>query len=191
MKFKKNRSHVVVEIDRNEAGLPPGAVPELRIKQILVPVDFSACSRKAFQYGVSLARQFGAEVILLHVVVVVPPPPQMLIFEIETSHSEYCEEAAKHLSEWRKGAGAQAPVKAVVREGVAAHQEIVAAARECNSDLIVIGNQGRSGWSRVLTGSTAERVVRHAPCPVLIVRGQEHEFLVAATEKTHEKSGAV
>jgi nucleotide-binding universal stress UspA family protein len=162
----------------------------MRIKQILVPVDFSDCSHKALQYGVSFARQFSAEVLLLHVLVTVPPPPQMLVFDIETMHSKYHEDAAKHLSKWRKEAISQASVKAVVREGLAAHQEIVAAAHECNSDLIVIGNHGRSGLSRMLTGSTAERVVRHAPCPVLVVRGREHEFLVAA-KSTEEKSVAV
>jgi nucleotide-binding universal stress UspA family protein len=190
MKIKKDRSHVVVETDRKESGLLPGVAPELRLKQILVPVDFSECSHKALQYGVSFARQFNAEVLLLHVVVTVPPPPQMLVFELETLRANYYEEAAKHLSEWRKEVVSRASVKAIVREGVAAHREIVAAAHECNSDLIVIGNHGRGGLSRVLTGSTAERVVRHAPCPVLVVRGREHEFLVGA-KSSEEKSVAV
>ncbi|HEY2083873.1 MAG TPA: universal stress protein [Verrucomicrobiae bacterium] len=191
MKIKKDRSHVIVEMGRKESGLPPAGVAELRLRHILVPVDFSECSHKALQYAVSFARQFGAELMLLHVVVAVPPPPQMLVFEAETLRGKYHEEAAKHLSDWRKEVASQISVKAVVREGMAAHQEIVAAAHECNSDLIVIGNHGRGGLARVLTGSTAERVVRHAPCPVLVVRGREHEFLVNAVESAKEKSVAV
>jgi hypothetical protein len=69
MKVKKDRSqNVVVEMDRIGAALPPIVLPELQLKHILVPVDFSACSHKALQYAVSFARQFSADVMLLHVV---------------------------------------------------------------------------------------------------------------------------
>jgi universal stress protein A len=193
MKVKKDRSHnMVLEVNRNNS-LPPISVPELRLKHILVPVDFSECSHKALEYAVSFAKQFGADVMLLHVVVAVPPPPQMLVMETENLRSKYHEEAARRLSDWRQKVVSRASVKAAIRQGVSAHQEIVAAAQECDSDLIVIGNHGRTGLARVLTGSTAERVVRYAPCPVLVVRGHEHEFLIGATEAVSmgEKSVAV
>lgn len=190
MKIRKNRSEkVILEMDRKETALPPGSLPEWRMHNILVPVDFSECSRKAMQYAGGFARQFNAEVTLLHVVVTVPPPPQMLIFEAETVTAKYHEQAAKQLAEWRKEIVSQGTVKAVVRGGVAAHQEIVMAAQECNTDLIVMGNHGRSGLARLFTGSTTERVVRHAPCPVLVVREREHEFLQQrASEEHQEKS---
>jgi|SRR6185312_13547969 len=189
MKIRKNRSDkVVLEMDRTESALPPVAVPELLLRHILVPVDFSDCSRKALEYAVSFAKQFSANITLLHVVVSVPPPPQMMVFESDTVRAKYHEEAAKHLCDWRSEVVSRASVKALVREGVSAHQEIVALAHECNCDLIVIGNHGRSGLSRMLTGSTAERVVRHAPCPVLIVRERQHEFLVGVREGSSEKS---
>jgi nucleotide-binding universal stress UspA family protein len=193
MKVRKGRSQkIVVEMDRRSPALPPIALPEFRLRRILVPVDFSECSLKALEYAVSFAKQFSAEVMLLHVVVAIPPPPQMLVLEAETLRGKYYEEAAKRLSEWRKKVVSRASVKATVRQGTSAHQEIIAAAQECNSDLIVIGNHGRSGLTRVLTGSTAERVVRHAPCPVLVVRGREHEFLVGASEiGSAERSVAV
>jgi len=189
MKIKKDRAHntVVLEIDR-KSSLPPVAVPELQLKHILVPVDFSECSRKALDYAVSFARQFNADVTMLHVVVAVPLPPQMLVFEAETLSAKYHEQAAKQLSEWRNEIAPRATVKATVRAGTAAHQEIIAAAHECNCDLIVIGSHGRSGLARILTGSTAERVVRHAPCPVLVVREIEHEFLQGEKRETAEKS---
>ncbi len=192
MKVRKDRSDkVILEMDRTGAALPPVAVPELLLRHILVPVDFSQCSHKALQYATSFAKQFSANITLLHVVVSVPPPPQMVVFETETARSKCHEEAARHLSEWRNEVVPRASVKALVREGVSAHQEIVALAHECNCDLIVIGNHGRSGLSRMLTGSTAERVVRHAPCTVLVVRERQHEFLVGATQSGSEKSVAV
>lgn len=189
MKIKKDRAHntVVLEMDR-KSSLPPLAVPELRLKHILVPVDFSDCSRKALHYAAPLARQFNADITLLHVVVAVPLPPQMMVFEAETLSARYHEQAAKQLSEWRKEILSQTPVKATVRPGTAAHQEIITAAHECNCDLIVIGSHGRTGLARMLTGSTAERVVRHAPCPVLVVREVEHEFLQGQKRETSEKS---
>lgn len=183
MKVKKGRSNqLVIETSQAESALPPIAVPELRIKNILVPVDFSPCSHKALHYALSFARQFSADILLLHVVVIVPPPPQMLVLESDALRANYYEDAAKRLSEWRKEAISRVSVKATVRQGTSAPQEIVAAAHECNSDLIVLGNHGRSGLARAIMGSTAERVVRHAPCPVFVVREKEHEFLVGAKE---------
>ena len=67
------------------------------------------------------------------------------------------------------------PFNAVVREGEP-HSEIVAAAEELATDLIVLSTHGRTGIAHVFLGSTAEKVVRHAGCPVLIVREREHEF---------------
>jgi nucleotide-binding universal stress UspA family protein len=189
MKIRKNRSQkVVLEMDRKEIGIVPGSLPEWRLRHILVPVDFSECSGKAMHYAACFAKQFNAEVTLLHVIVIVPPSPQMLIFEPEVLTAKFHEEAAKQLAEWRKEILSHATVKAVIRSGGAAHQEIVTAAHECNTDLIVIGNHGRSGLARLFTGSTTERVVRHAPCPVLVVRELEHEFLKDAVKEAHEKA---
>lgn len=190
MRIRKDGSRkVVLEMDRKEVGLPGVSLPEWRLRHILVPVDFSDCSRKAMHYAACFGKQFNAEVTLLHVVVGVPPPPQMLIFEAETLSAKYHETAAKQLAEWRKEIVSNGTVKAVVRAGVAAHQEIVTAARECNMDLIVIGNHGRTGLARIFTGSTTERVVRYAPCPVLVVREREQEFLEeTAVAETSEKA---
>jgi len=70
----------------------------------------------------------------------------------------------------------EVPFKAVVREGEP-YAQIVAAAKELGIDLIVLSTHGRTGLAHVFMDSTAEKVVRYAPCPVLIVRQQEHEFL--------------
>jgi nucleotide-binding universal stress UspA family protein len=69
------------------------------------------------------------------------------------------------------------PVTSLVRMGDPS-REIIAAAKELEIDLIILATHGRTGLSHFLLGSTAEKVVRRAGCPVLIVRDEEHEFLV-------------
>jgi len=64
----------------------------------------------------------------------------------------------------------------LIRKGTP-HKEITDAARELEADLIIIATNGYTGFAHVLLGSTTERVVRHAPCPVLVVREKEREFL--------------
>jgi nucleotide-binding universal stress UspA family protein len=149
-------------------------------------VDFSACSRKALQYAVSFASQFSAEIMLLHVV---QPPiySEAVVVAVTAVFNETTirEAAAEELSEWRNKVASSATLKTNVRTGVPYH-EIVRAAEETNTDLIVIGTEGRSGMSRMFIGSTAERVVRHAPCPVMVIREREHDF-VRESEATKKK----
>lgn len=71
--------------------------------------------------------------------------------------------------------GKQVPVKVMLRRGVP-FGEIINAARKCKADLIVMATHGRSGLRQMLIGSVAEKVVRHAPCPVLTVRHRGYEF---------------
>ncbi len=171
------RSHgVVVELERGESELPPVALPEVKLKRLLVPVDFSDCSRKALHYAISFAKQFSSEVMLLHVVEALPPTPELSERDTEAVRAEVHEEAAKELSSWRASVVSKASVKAIVREGTP-YREIVAAADEDNVDLIIIGTHGRTGMAHLLMGSTTERVVRHARCPVLVVREREHDFV--------------
>ncbi|HEU5125004.1 MAG TPA: universal stress protein [Verrucomicrobiae bacterium] len=177
VKTSNQSGKVVFEVEPKDSTLPPISVSELQLKRILVPVDFSDCSRKAFCYGIHFARQFNAELMLLHVVEIVPiPSPAVELLEQTEADAKHQEAMAKQLAEWRKEA-AVSTVKAVTRTGTVAHTEIVKAAHESNTDLIVIGNHGRTGFSRFLTGGTTEKVVRHAPCPVLVIREHEHEFV--------------
>jgi universal stress protein A len=173
----RNVRNVVLEMEPKDSALPPIPLPELQIKRILAPVDFSDCSHKSFHYAIHFARQFNAELMMLHVLVAVPPPPLVPIPHARELSADYHEQAARELSEWRKEVASGITAKAVTRVGMAAHQEIIEAARESNSDLIVIGNHGRTGLSRWITGGTTERVVRHAPCPVLVIREREHDFV--------------
>jgi universal stress protein A len=149
----------------------------LNLKKILVPSDFSPASSKAFKYALRFAKQFGADLTLLHVLEPAPPSlmgitPSPGFFESELVNAE------KNFRAWIASARAVGVIKAqsTVRTGLAAH-EILEAAKELDVDLIVIATHGFSGWKHFCIGSTAERVARSAPCPVLVVREKEHEFI--------------
>ena len=180
VKTSGRSKNVVLEMEPKDSAFPPVAVPEVQLRHILVPVDFSDCSHKAFHYALHFARQFNAELMLLHVVEFTPIPPQPVVLDVFKGNelaTRYQERAAKHLSEWRKEAVPELTIKAVTRVGTVAYQEIIDAATETNADLIVIGNHGRTGLARLMVGGTTERVVRHAPCPVLVIREREHDFM--------------
>lgn len=140
-----------------------------QLKNILAPTDFSDESLAGVRYGVELAAQFGAALTLLHVV---EPPSRLAGMEVVALARTEEEVAAlaraelATLAERESAGGVHSTAR--VRIGKPFH-EIATAAREQAADLLVIATHGHTGWQRVLLGSTAERVVRHAPCPVLIV----------------------
>lgn len=146
------------------------------IKRILVATDFSACSREAVDHGLTLAEHFGAEMEVVHVF------ERPAYFEVGVSHNlqirhnvdewirEVKQEATRQLDALVQDLkGRQPGVRGSLREGPTV-DEILKAAQDTSADLIVIGTHGRTGLPHVLLGSVAERVVRHAPCPVLTVR---------------------
>jgi nucleotide-binding universal stress UspA family protein len=149
----------------------------LQLKKILVPIDFSLPSQQALDHARSLARSFGGEIILLHVVqrfgfAPFPEVAPQLDYTKEEFH-----EAENTLKTLAHEIGDKiAKVETLVRSGLAAH-EIVEAATELDADLIVIATHGYTGWKHFCIGSTTERVVRTAPCPVFVVREKEHEFI--------------
>jgi universal stress protein A len=156
------------------------AHPTLRLKKILVPTDFSPASKNAFRYARRFAEEFGAELTLLYVLAPAPAtrfaaipgfPDAPSFFETDFSGAEKNLRAL--ISSTRNG-NVESP-QWKVRAGVPSH-EIVDAAKEADVDLIIIATHGYTGWKHFCIGSTAERVVRAAPCPVLVVREKEHEF---------------
>lgn len=175
LKASPHSEKIIVELDSQEAAFPPIAAADIALKKILVPIDFSDLSRKALHYAISFAQQFGAEIYLLHVVEIIIPTPEVVVAESEYLNVKVREQAAKELSEWRKEI-VRVPVRSTIRDG-SPFRQITEAADEINADLIVLGTQGRTGLSHLFIGSTAERVVRHAPCPVMIVREREHDFV--------------
>ncbi|HEX9734266.1 MAG TPA: universal stress protein [Thermoanaerobaculia bacterium] len=138
-------------------------------RRVLVPVDFSAPSRRSLAYAVRLARRFGARLQLLHVIekVTVPEfyaatlPPHPEDVEVRT---------LEVLGAWMAEVeGADVPFEAHVAVGRPA-MEISAFAERHESDLAVIATQGLTGFHRVAMGGTTEQVVRLCQCPVLVVR---------------------
>lgn len=142
----------------------------MRFNNILCPVDFSDCSRDAFLRAVELAKRPAARLILVTVYQVPFYEGAPYMPDVMRSIQEGAEQALAKWSAEAKTLGAGA-VEAVALLGVP-WDEIVRLARERASDLIVMGTHGRRGIKHALIGSVAETVVRHAPCSVLVVRGE-------------------
>lgn len=152
-----------------ETGAAGETLPAFQLKKILVPVDFSTCSLKALRYAIPFATQFGAELILLHVIPLFPPAEGVL-------PADPGEDVHERLAALRATAGAAAGGITLVRRGTP-HSEILDVAQELDVGLIILSTHGHTGLEHLLLGSVAEKVVRHAGCPVLIVREHEHEFV--------------
>jgi nucleotide-binding universal stress UspA family protein len=143
-------------------------------KAILVATDFSACSGAAFKVAKNLAQQFGAKIVLLHVIQqrIVARVAEYLKVEPDSLLPKFREEAQLHLDAFLQECRCGSPeVTSMVTVGIP-FQEIAVVARDLAADLIVMGGYGRSGRGpieEVFFGSTAEKVVRLLPCPVLCV----------------------
>jgi universal stress protein A len=186
MKVKpaKKPGQVLVEVSDRDTRFPAAksaAVPAsfLRPRRILVPVDFSEHSKKALKYAAAFGEQFGAEVLLLHIVEPIVYPVEMGFVppEIEDVGVKMVQSAKERLQEIADS-DLKLPVKTaiLVRQGTP-FQQVSAVAKEKGADLIIVTTHGYTGLKHVLLGSTAERIVRHAPCPVLVVRDRETEFV--------------
>jgi nucleotide-binding universal stress UspA family protein len=155
-------------------------VPQiLHLKKILVPIDFSGPSKKAFQYALRLAEQFDSEIVLLHVIELPPPIAAMrLTYDARRSSADQLSTAKKNLRTLSGSTRSKRfpAVSSIVRTGHAPN-EISKAAKDLDVDLIVIATHGYTSWRHLCLGSTTEHVVRIAPCPVLAVREKEHEFI--------------
>ena len=154
----------------------------VRIKNILVPTDFSDFSKYALDYAITIAQAFKANIILIHVT------PEKEIDSIRQT-SPYLEPG--RIEELLKGRESEDRKKLdgflppEMQKGITTETihkvgtpflEIINAAKQKEVDLIVMATHGRSGLSHILFGSVAENVVRKSTCPVLSIRPPEHEF---------------
>ena len=175
---KAKAGAVTLELRRRDEPLMAAASRSpFKVKRILVPIDFSECSRKALLYALPFARDHQAAITLLYVV---PPAYGASEFgEIDYAQLEASmkdggqKELNKLAAELAVG---EVAVDTLVRVGSPAG-EVVETARRPPADLIVISTHGRTGLKHVLLGSVAEHVVQRAPCPVFVVRENEHEIL--------------
>ncbi|MFV0445778.1 MAG: universal stress protein [Planctomycetaceae bacterium] len=154
----------------------------IRLSRILVPVDFSEFGKHALRYGCEFARRFGAEVHLLHVVEDVYPmvPEAGMLLPAQGNYLQELQSAAHKALEQIPNEEMRTGLSDVVRhtETGTPFLEIIRYARQADIDLIVIGTHGRSGLVHMLMGSVAEKIVRKAPCPVLTVRPEGHDFVM-------------
>ncbi len=156
------------------------AEPEiLRLQRILLPTDFSGCANFALPYAAAIARAAKATIVCVHVVEPVVPAvgytglaEPMPIADISGQLEDSAERQLPKLAECEECVGLD--VEEIIVHGDPA-AEIVRVAQEQEVDLIVISSHGRTGLGRMIFGSTAEAVVRHANCPVLVVKPPHQE----------------
>ena len=141
------------------------------IKRILVPTDFTDPSHDALETAMALARGSGATLDLVHVAVeaAYPLPPPVDVATLPLDMGKVLDRSAEGLATEERRvreAGIACDTATLIGR---ADTEILQRARDTHADLIVMGTHGRSGLAHALFGSNVDRVVQHAPCPVLIV----------------------
>lgn len=145
--------------------------------KILVPLDGSVLSEGAIPPALEVARRFEATVVLFRTSVL---PEHLMVSPVPVSPATYAEieesilETTREYLEATKArfADSGVPLETAQASGEAA-REILELAQSQGFDLIVMSTHGRSGFQRWLFGSVAEKVMRHAPCPVLAIRPQK------------------
>jgi universal stress protein A len=161
---------------------------EPEISKVLVPIDFSDYSKSALKYAVNFVKYFKANLILVYVVEPVIYPPDFSMGQIVIPSVDL-EMDKRAIEELNKLAEQEIPteikVKSIVKTGKP-FIEIIETAAEEDIDLIIIATHGHTGVEHILFGSTAEKVVRKAPCPVLTLREPIKGFLFKDELKKNE-----
>ena len=140
-------------------------------KKILLPIDFSACSREGLQYAVGFAKEFGAKLILLHATYLgyIYSAEGTALYDIPGLQEAARKNAERHMRKFVRSVNfGGVKFETAFTEGSPA-LDICAFAKDHNVDLIITSTHGLTGFQHVLIGSVAEKVVRHAPCSVLVV----------------------
>ncbi len=149
----------------------------LAIRTVLHPTDFSERSEFAFRLACSLARDYGARLVVLHVA---EPPTAVAGEGVVMLPPAFDLEPLRERLQQLRPEDLKIPVEHRLVQGDAA-TEILRVAGEAKCDLIVMGTHGRTGLGRLLMGSVAEQVVRKASCPVLTVKTPQR--LVPSSEE--------
>ena len=159
-------------------------------KLILSPIDFSDSSHGALDVAADFAARFGAELLLVHVMPAIEDLPKSVsVFKEGEYDQSLTDAAAKRLADL---AATLAPknVKARTEMGTAndVGMELVRIAEHEHADMIIIATHGMTGWHKIAFGSVAEKVVKQASCPVLVLRANALED--AGSEKKAASSAA-
>ncbi len=159
----------------------------IALRRIIVPTDFSLPAQRALRYAIEFAKKFEAEIILVHVI---EPPAYAAAFakagpieETDEQRRAYDWFDSQLQNQQKEEIPESIPCRTILLKGTASTEIAQCAARE-NADLIVMATSGRSGLKDVLLGSTAERVLRRARCPVMTVHStQARGFIDQGTEE--------
>jgi universal stress protein A len=147
----------------------------MKIKRILVPIDFSSHAQGALDYAIEFTKPFKAELLVLHVV-------EPIYYAVPDFTGGAAASMVTLLEEQRQSARAElvrlehtyakrrVRLRTLLQTGVTAYEAIVAAAKKLKVDLIIMATHGRTGLTHLLMGSVTEHVVRTATCPVLTLR---------------------
>ena len=148
-----------------------------QVKSVLVPLDFSRPSFKALEYALPFAERFGAKLHLVHAFDYDYPMSTFSAMPLAIPEAEIARRAERRLQDVAKIYEiALAPENCHVVKGRAYHA-VCQLAQKLGTDLIITTTRGHTGLQHVFLGSTAERIVRHAPCPVMVVREHERDFV--------------
>ena len=147
-----------------------------RIKTILVPVDFSSCSREGLRYAIAFANEFGAKIILVHATYLgyVYSAEGAAIYDIPGLQKAARKTAERKMRELVRSVNFGAVKYQTAFTDGSPVIDICAFAKDHDVDLIITSTHGFTGFTHVLIGSIAEQVVRHAPCSVLVVPSHPH-----------------
>lgn len=150
---------------------------ELQVSKILVPIDFSDYSKMALDYAVEFAKKFNSQLFLIYVIEPIVYPSDFGLGQVPISSIDM-EIQSRAEDEMQKLINEKVPketkVSWIVRVGKP-FIEIINEAKEKDCDLIIIATHGHTGIEHILFGSTAEKVVRKSPIPVLVLREKQEK----------------
>ncbi|MFC1499397.1 universal stress protein [Candidatus Zixiibacteriota bacterium] len=153
------------------------------IRNILLPTDFSGYSNRAFEHALAWATSFGADIHMLHIVTVhnFDPFNPELGFPEQGMNEHMRESSENAMNKIAGSMQAEAPtITMETRTGFSPWNEILDTAARLDVDMIVMATHGRKGLQKLFLGSTTEKVVEHASCPVLLLRPRENEEMPEA-----------
>ena len=142
-------------------------------RNILVPTDFSEHAEQALDYAVVLAGKLDAKIHVLHAFFLLPLGPELAVGVTSAKLDELMTDSQKQLDRLVAARAGKAAFGPTLLKTGDARAQIDTTAAEVGADLIIMGTHGRRGVARLLLGSVAESVARTAPCPVLLVRGEQ------------------
>ena len=162
----------------------------LHVKQILAPTDLSEDSRKGLRYATGLAKHFNAKLTILHVIEGVHYSAYGIGETLPEKTLHALQAAGKKLNEIVEDIKKEHPAVEGTEVVGSVCSHIVELATLLKADLIVVSTHNYSWFTRLMTGSDAEKIARHAPCPILIVHQREHDFVDSAAWRSCRATSA-